>query len=180
MTFDTLVEVRASARNSYGWGSTSTTNVVGAHARTKPNQMTTPTTTSITEARIALEWTALSSPANGNSEVVSYSVYWDNGSGTTSIALLDSLVTSVSVPGLTGGVTYRFKVRARNIYGSGVFSTVLSVLASDLPDKMSTPTVTIGSADTSVTITWVEPGDHAASIDYYEILLLKSNGYYTT
>ena len=45
---------------------------------------------------------------------------------------------------------------------------------------MSTPTVTIGSADTSVTITWVEPGDHAAPIDYYEILLLKSDGSFTT
>jgi hypothetical protein len=138
--------------------------------------MAAPVAVGVAEAQIDLEWTALSAPENGNSEVLAYSVYWDNGSGTTSIALLDALATSVSVPGLTGGVTYRFKVRARNLYGSGTFSTELEVLASDLPDKTAIPTVTIGSTDTAVTISWTEPGDHAATITAYEVLLLHSDG----
>lgn len=138
--------------------------------------MAVPVAVGVAEAQIDLEWTALSAPENGNSDVLAYSLYWDNGSGTTSIALLDALTTSVSVPGLTGGVTYRFKVRARNLYGSGVFSTELEVLASDLPDKTAIPSVTIGATETAVTISWTEPGDHAASITAYEILLLQSDG----
>jgi hypothetical protein len=61
-------------------------------------------------------------------------LYWDNGSGTTNIELINSLVTSYTVTGLTGGATYMFMVRASNIYGYGAFSNVLSVVPSDIPD----------------------------------------------
>lgn len=105
--------------------------------------MAVPVTVTVTEAQIDLSWSALTSPANGNSAVLAYNLYWDNGSGTTEIALLDALSTSLSVAGLTGGTNYRFKVRARNIYGSGAFSTELVVLASDIPDQIGIPTVTI-------------------------------------
>jgi hypothetical protein len=138
--------------------------------------MAAPTAVGVAEAQIDLQWTALAAPEDGNSDVLAYTLYWDNGSGTTGIALLDALATSVSVPGLTGGVTYRFKVRARNVYGAGSFSPELAVLASDLPDKADIPAVTIGSSETAVTVTWVEPGDHAAAIDAYEILFLLSDG----
>lgn len=96
--------------------------------------MTVPTLTSVTEAAISIAWTALSSPDDGNSAILSYQVYWDNGSGTLTLNIQDALQTTLSVDGLTGGTTYRFKVRARNIYGYGPWSTQLAVLASDLPD----------------------------------------------
>jgi hypothetical protein len=65
---------------------------------------------------------------------LSYNLYWDNASGTTVYELVDSLVTSFTVTGLTGGLNYSFKVRARNVYGYGQqFSTELLVQASDLP-----------------------------------------------
>jgi hypothetical protein len=35
--FDALVEVRASAQNSYGWGTVSGTNAVGAQVRREPD-----------------------------------------------------------------------------------------------------------------------------------------------
>jgi hypothetical protein len=176
LAFDALVEVRASARNSYGWGTASDATTVGARIRREPDTMAAPVAVGVAEARIDLQWSALSAPENGNSEVLAYSLYWDNGSGTTGIALLDALVTSASVPGLTGGTTYRFKVRARNLYGPGAFSPELVVLASDLPDKTTIPTVAIGSTETAVTISWTEPGDHAATITAYEILLLHADG----
>lgn len=119
-------------------------------------------------------------PATGNSVISAHNVYWDANSGTTSIVLLDSLATAVSVPGLTGGNYYKFKVRARNIYGNGDFSTELTVLASDKPDKVAIPTVTIGASDTAVSISWTEPGYHAAAIDEYEVRLLKSDGSFAT
>jgi len=176
LAFDALVAVRASARNSYGPGSTSDATTVGARIRREPDTMAAPVAVGTAEARIDLAWSALSAPANGNSEVLAYSLYWDNGGGTTGIALQDALATSASVPGLTGGTTYRFKVRARNLYGPGGFSAELVVLASDLPDKAAIPTVAIGTAETAVSISWTEPGDHAATITAYEILLLLADG----
>ena len=73
----------------------------------------------------------------------------------------------MSVDGLTGGTTYRFIVRARNIYGYGPWSPEFQVLASDLPDQVAIPTVTIGSTATAVTVAWLAPGDHSAAIDQY-------------
>lgn len=42
-TVDTLIVVRISAYNTYGWGLTSTPNTSGATARTVPSQMSAPT-----------------------------------------------------------------------------------------------------------------------------------------
>jgi hypothetical protein len=142
--------------------------------------MAVPVTVTVTEAQIDLSWSALASPADGNSAVLAYNLYWDNGSGTTAIALLDALSTTLSVPGLTGGTYYRFKVRARNIYGPGAFSTELVVLASDLPAQVDIPTVTIATSATDVVVAWTAPEAHAAVIDQYQVLLLKSDGTYST
>ena len=102
--------------------------------------MSVPTLVSVSTTSITVQWTAQSSPTNGNSAITTYNLYWDNGSGTTNIALIDSLVTSHTVTSLTGGTTYKFKVRSQNIYGYGAFSNELSVVASDVPDEMATIT----------------------------------------
>jgi hypothetical protein len=178
LAFDALVAVRLSARNAYGWGATSALNTAGAQVRVEPTQMAAPAQTAVTEAQISIEWPALTSPDDGNSAVLAYTVYWDNGGGTPSLPLLDALQTSVSVDGLTGGTTYRFKVKARNIYGAGPWSTELAVLASDLPDQVAIPTVTLGASDTAVTVAWDAPADHAAPIDQYQVLLQAADGTY--
>jgi hypothetical protein len=177
--FDVLAVARVSAGNAYGLGAASPGNTAGARTRRAPDQMPPPGLVSVAEAQIALSWAALGAPADGNSAVTAYNVYWDNGGGSTDIALLDSLSTSVTVPGLTGGVSYKFKVRARNIYGDGDFSPELVVLASDRPGAVAIPSVTIGAADTDVTIAWAAPDDHSAAIDAYEVHLRVSDGTYT-
>jgi hypothetical protein len=85
--------------------------------------MSTPVLVSKTETTINLSWTALTSPANGNSPVTSYNIYWDNASGTVNINLASGTFTSYTVTGLTGGLTYLFMVSAQNIYGAGSFSS---------------------------------------------------------
>jgi hypothetical protein len=178
LPFDALVAVRLAARNSYGWGATSAENTGGARIRVEPSQMAAPVAAALTEAQISLQWSALAPPDDGNSAITSYIVYWDNGGGTVVYPLLDALQTTVTVPGLTGGTTYRFQVRARNIYGLGPWSPELAVLASDLPDAVALPTVTIGAAETFVTVTWAAPNDHSAPIDQYQVLLRKADGTY--
>jgi len=92
------------------------------------------TVTSKLQTEISLSWTALTGTATGNSAILSYNLYWDNALGTTNIEVIDSLVTSHTLTGLVGGQNYLFKVRAKNIYDYGDFSSEVSVLASDVPD----------------------------------------------
>ena len=92
------------------------------------------TVTSKLQTEISLAWTPLTSTATGNSLITSYNLYWDNASGVTNIEVIDSLVTAHTLTGLVGGQTYLFKVRAKNIYNYGDFSSEISVLASDVPD----------------------------------------------
>ena len=54
------------------------------------------------------------------------------------------------------------------------------MLASDLPDKMAIPSVTIEATATEVKVQWVQPGFHASPIDAYEILLQKLDGSFST
>jgi hypothetical protein len=79
--------------------------------------------------------------------------------------LIDDLVSTFSVTGLAGGATYLFKVRAINIYDIGDFSTVLSVIAADVPGKPDIASVTL--ENTSVRITWLSPLDHFGTITAY-------------
>ena len=65
--------------------------------------MSVPTLSSRTKTSITIGWTALTGTSSGNSDILSYNLYWDNGSGTTTIQLTDSLVTSWSVNGLVNG-----------------------------------------------------------------------------
>lgn len=81
--------------------------------------------------------------------------------------LIDTLSTSFRVIGLTGGNNYKFKIRAKNIYGTGDFSDELTVEASDRPDKPNIPVV--GLAGNQVSITWNLPDDHSNAITEYDI-----------
>ena len=132
--FNDLVLVKAKSTNSFGTAPWSATNAVGAVISQVPSKMAAPAMVSLTTETMTVSWTPLlTSPANGNSQVLSYSLMWDNGSGTLSIELTDSLVTTYSVAGLTGGQTYSFKVAAVNIYGKGEYSDVTAIEASDVP-----------------------------------------------
>jgi hypothetical protein len=49
------------------------------------------------------------------------------------------------VTGLTGGVSYKFKVRANNIYGYGIFSEEYTVEAADVPGRPELPVVSLSN-----------------------------------
>ena len=134
-SFDQLVVVRVSGSNSIGFGPTSLPNTAGAKIRTAPLAMNPPSRGSLsTDNSIQVVWSDPGSPITGNSPILSYNLYWDNGTGITSISLVDSNVLSFIIGGVTPGKTYMFKIRARNIYGLGAFSNDFSLIASDIPD----------------------------------------------
>lgn len=151
----------------------STENTEGALIKRRPDQMTAPVQVYSTDNTIEVTWPELTGDATGNSEILSYNLLWDDGTSTLDIELCDTLVTSFTVTGLVGGADYSFKVRARNIYDYGDFSTDYLVEASDLPSKPQIPTVSLSGTD--VIVAWIAPASHFAQIEQYEILFMKAD-----
>jgi len=170
---NTLVEVQIRATNSYGDGSYSSVNSVGAKTRTTPVQMSAPTEgTDVTENQIDIDWTALTSSSDtGYSTILGYRVYYDNGGATTpSIFVAETLDTTYTTTGLTTGTTYNFAVTARNIYGESTLSSSVSILARNVPAAMSTMVVTL-QGTTDIRLDFTPPNNNGLTIDEYEILI---------
>jgi hypothetical protein len=183
--FDDVVYVRVSAANFYGFGALSpTSESTGAKIRVVPVQMASPTEdSSSTDVTVTMNWIALSGADAGHSDVIAYSLYWDNGvsTGTADIELTDALVTSFTVNGVTGGQAYRFRVRARNIYGYGPYSLATTVIPDDAPGKTDIPTVALSTLDaTQVQISWPQPNDHSSTITAYAVLFMTASGDFVT
>lgn len=151
LSFNDLVKVQISAHNTYGWGDASATNTAGARIRRIPDTMSAPTITAYSDTSITVSWTPLTSPANGNSDILSYDLRWDNGAGDpTAYELSNVLTTSYVVTGITAGTQYKFVVRARNIYGySSAYSSAATATAIDAPGKLDIPTVALDTTDTT-------------------------------
>jgi hypothetical protein len=82
-SFDGVVYVRVSAYNSYGYGSTSDINTSGAQIRSVPGKVSDPYAASgSTDYELYIEWDALTGTDTGNSDILSYSLVWDDGTGT--------------------------------------------------------------------------------------------------
>ena len=61
--------------------------------------------------------------------------------------------------GLSAGITYKFKVSARNLIGSGSLSTEFTIVAATIPYNIAAPTTTYDGASDSVTIDFNPPTD---------------------
>ncbi len=109
---------------------------------------------------VELTWMASSNPLN----VTGYEFRQDNGSWTT-ISGSDSRTVSHSVTGLTQGVAYTFRVRAKNSAGNGASSGTESVIVVTKPAAPDSFAAKAG--DTQVGLTWNDPGN--ASIAKYQI-----------
>jgi hypothetical protein len=64
-------------------------------------------------------------------------------SGTYSSTIQGILDTSYTVTGLSTGVTYKFKVLARNSYDVSIYSNEVIELAAQIPNKPLAPLTTI-------------------------------------
>jgi len=98
---------------------------------------------------------------------------WDKGTGNEDWGDLvgfpvDSLVTTYTVTGgIVKGSAYRFRLRSKNIYGFGDYSSLATIYSSDVPE-MPAPAKTeiVGK---NVLITWVPPYDNSETIIEYDL-----------
>lgn len=87
-----LVAVRVSATNYYGTGTASAATTSGALVAVVPLTMSAPSRgTATSTSQVEIDWTLLTDPSNGGSEVTSYHLVWDAGTGTTTTTLVGLL-----------------------------------------------------------------------------------------
>jgi hypothetical protein len=74
--------------------------------------------------------------------------------------------------GLTSGVYYSFKYRARNIHGDGEDSDPISIIAATAPNQVEAAVVSLNSlagVTYSISFTAPNPGGDGVLITAYEI-----------
>lgn len=127
---------------------------------------------SVTNAnQIGLEWSEGAS--NGGTAIIDYLIQYAEVSAefeTLEVAVTTKSYTATS---LTAGLTYKFKVQARNSFGYSAFSTQVEILAAQVPDKPDAP-VTTFNGDT-VTVDWTEPFTGGFEITAYRIYFAQSD-----
>jgi hypothetical protein len=72
---------------------------------------------------------------------------------------------------LTAGITYGFKIEARNVVGYSAHSSELRLVAAQQPVTPSTPSTTIDEVANTITIIWVAPGDNGSVITGYRVVI---------
>jgi hypothetical protein len=89
-----------------------------------------------TQDEIVVDWVALNSPENGDSQVTSYNLQWYyNNLWTDLYGVLPSAVLTqfILTSNIVRGQTYQFRIRAENNFGWGPFSTVTNIKAAGIP-----------------------------------------------
>jgi len=94
----------------------------------------------------------------GGTQILSYNVQWDLGSDGAHFSTLVGYSTTYSFntystsANLQAGKTYQIKVRAKNYWDWGPFSEVLTIKASDVPEKMDPVMTSIDPATGGVRV----------------------------
>lgn len=70
---------------------------------------------------------------------------------------------------MAGGLSYKFRVRAGNIYGFGEWSEIAEFKASQEPQQIISSSISTVNDGLSVTVTWDEPDDNYSDITEYLI-----------
>ncbi len=157
-------------------------NEAGAGAPTAASSSVTPRTApgrpwllsgSPGDRQVSLTWRAPDS--NGGSAITDYVVEYKTSSASTWLTFNDgvSTATSATVTGLVNGVSYVFRVSAKNIAGTGSpndasSSTFDSLTPRTVPGMPRISSVTAG--DERVTLSWAAPTSNGgAEIDSYVV-----------
>jgi hypothetical protein len=139
LVYNDPVVVQVRAHNERGWSTYSAafgagTPIIQTVPETMPDIVSGAATTN---AQIELTWTPQTLAQSHGSAVISYNIYWDQGLGVyqeligESSDYLGSPSYIISI--LTQGISYSFKIRSKNEWGWGQFSTPVSILAALAP-----------------------------------------------
>lgn len=166
------------ATNSAGTGSQS--NERFATPTSAPTVPGAPTLNSATAGinSVALGWSA---PANnGGASITGYAIYRSTtagGEGTTPYANVGN-VTSYTDPSATGGVTYYYKVAAKNSVGTGAQSNERSAkpTAASVPGAATLTATKATGRNKGVQLRWTAAAANGSPVTGYTIWRATSSG----
>ncbi len=152
-------------------GTPSIAPIVSLGPATAPVAPAAPSAVTATAAdgSATVSWTA---PANGGSPITSYTVTPSTGTTTLTPTVVtgNPPVTSVSVGGLTDGLSYTFTVTATNAVGTGPSSTPSNAVTPLAPAVPGAPTaVTATAANGAATVDWTAPSSGGSPITSYTV-----------
>lgn len=187
LTQGTTIVAKVSAQNSVGAGAYSSLSSGSVIVQTLPSQPSAPINdvANTYQSVISVYWQAVSSPANGGSDIVSYNLQFDNAtSETTWTDLIGSpaysLLTSYQLTSnLVGGAYYNFRLRVANKYGFSSFSPVVRIMAAKVPDDIAVA-VSSSLTGTQVSFSWIIPANGGSSILSYLVEFRAKDLSYTT
>lgn len=109
--------------------------------------------------------------SNGGSTVIDYRLSYDNNSGSDFLILEnDILELQYDVVDLTEGLTYKFKLQARNTFGLSAYTEELILDIGFKPEQPVAPSTVVVA--NSVLVSWVAPWDNGSPITAYRITLM--------
>ena len=168
------VNARVTAVNTIGSSATSASGngaaLPVATAPGAPTGLTRNAATSKTQA--SLTWTAPSD--DGTSSIVDYLVEHDQGSGSWMTGSANVVGTGYTQEGLSTGISYKFRVSARNAVGHGTPSDEFTIITAVIPSQPGTPATALNGSN--IDITWAAPSDlGGVALDYYTIEIQKAD-----
>jgi hypothetical protein len=169
------IYARGRAYNQAGWSSISISNVQGCPVRGKPKAMTILEKLGLPAVRsLDLTWP-------NNDKDAKFEIVWDKGDPTKKVEWpltndVDRLFQSrASVYGLEEGKEYRFRIRRKDICGTGDFSKIFTFTTAACPSRVKTAVVKL--VGTNVEVTWDTPITNTeAPVLGYQIVFKKSDG----
>lgn len=111
----------------------------------------------------------------GGTDIISYNVQWDSSTSGVSWSSLAGYTSNFigdeyqATAEVQAGLTYQIKVRAKNYWGWGEFSDIISIKASTVPDKVDVPVTSIEAETVGVRVNWSAPDNHSDTITAYRI-----------
>jgi len=179
----TFIGVRVQASNVKGKSDLSPWNIKGPRVEKVPFQMNRPTATkSMTEAAIILEWEEQRNPLDGGSAIVSYGLeYKQIGSDEKWTPIVgfeeDYLETSYIHTDLPANEELHYRIRARNRWGWGQFSTPdLVIDTPKAPKGIIKHSSSIITKTGDANISWEAPDSNGSEIQGYKVEVQEANG----
>ena len=125
-------------------------------------------------SKVNLSW---SKPHSNGVEITSFEIsYWPVGSTNISKKTVGPEATQAQITGLTNGISYVFKINAKN----GIGFSPDSNFDSATPSTLTTPSVpnqvrkvTATPSDSQILLAWIEPSDNGSPITSYTVMVSK-------
>jgi len=123
------------------------------------------------DQKILLKWTP---PFNYGERISSYHIYyWQEGTDEIKTKTISGDSKTSQITGLTNGIPYSFKIKAKNLYGHGpdsntVTETPSASTLSSIPSKVRG--INAIPSNNQVFLSWVQPSSNGSPITSYQVV----------